>query len=363
MLNLFKKDAKVDPAELEKLRQKLSEVTSQPIAQPPPQPIQPIVIQGQNAPFQPAQSPQYVYIDPEKAEDNERITNLIMQQIKELIEIDGNLNTKIKEIEAKLVDNTNAVNSIKAAFDTHKVKMEVIDKNMEKFMGLYEIVTNRFNPFIVEEEELPKPPAKTSTVDEIRQEKKDVPLLQNEKHEEIKKVPVVEDRLSKDSPVVPNNQASMPDIKQHMSQLAEEVSQAVNAQMRQAISELSNTITAKVNAAVREQVENGGVIKELVKNAVAEELGRNLSSEPKRQKKVAKTYHFHLPNGFIVDSRQSLIDGLKSISDSDFLKYVDSSKNDFAQWIALALKEDKLAAQAMMIKSRGELIDFCERNL
>ncbi len=92
------------------------------------------------------------YVDPERLEENERITNLIMQQIKELIEIDNNLNVKIKEIETKLKNNMTATQDVKNVVDKFHQRLEFIEKNMEKFMGLYEVVTNRFNPFVEEEE-------------------------------------------------------------------------------------------------------------------------------------------------------------------------------------------------------------------
>lgn len=101
---------------------------------------------------QPTQEQQKVMADPQRVEENERVTNLIMQQIKELIEIDNNLNVKIKEIETKLKTNMSATQDIKQVVDKFHQRLEFIEKNMEKFMGLYEVVTNRFNPFVEEEQ-------------------------------------------------------------------------------------------------------------------------------------------------------------------------------------------------------------------
>lgn len=107
-------------------------------------------------------SQQQQYVDPERLEENERITNLIMQQIKELIEIDNNLNVKIKEIETKLRNNISQTQDVKNVVDKFHQRLEFIEKNMEKFMGLYEVVTNRFNPFVEEEqrEKIENPNAK-----------------------------------------------------------------------------------------------------------------------------------------------------------------------------------------------------------
>jgi len=107
-------------------------------------------VQPAAMPALPAAQSQYKMVDPEKAEENERITNLIMQQIKELIEIDNNLNAKNKELENKISENVSTLASTKSMVEQFNSRLENIEKNMEKFMGLYEVVTNRFNPFVEE---------------------------------------------------------------------------------------------------------------------------------------------------------------------------------------------------------------------
>lgn len=97
-------------------------------------------------------------VDPEQVMENDRITNLIMQQIKELIEINNNLNTKIKEVETRVSGNISSMVDVKNTVDRFNERLEFIEKNMEKFMGLYEVVTNMFNPFVSEDEhQTPEP--------------------------------------------------------------------------------------------------------------------------------------------------------------------------------------------------------------
>ncbi len=98
------------------------------------------------------QQQQYATVDPERYAENERITNLIMQQIKELIEIDNNLKTKIKELEAKTAEITTSLNASKDVINRFNERLDLIEKNMEKFVGLYEVVTNRFNPFVEDDD-------------------------------------------------------------------------------------------------------------------------------------------------------------------------------------------------------------------
>jgi hypothetical protein len=363
MLNLFKKDSKMDPAELDKLRQKLAAVTSQqsPSATVQQQPAQAApaaeqpTLQSPAIPVQPA-PPQFAYVDPERAEDNERITNLIMQQIRELIEIDNNLNTKIKEMESKLVDNTNGVNNMKSMIETYSAKMEVIDKNMEKFMGLYEIVTNRFNPFIVEEgdeQEVPAPPEpeKDSPVKEIAVGKLPEPV------QKPAEVIVQQETNQPKSP-----EASVPNDR--MNDYVTQMAQAVNQQIKEAMIGLNASIDRQIKSTVKQQIESQ-YVRDLVKSTIESELTQPAApkEEPKRTRKIPAQFQFHLSNGFFIDSIQSFIDGLRTLDDNAFGQYVDQKKNDFAQWIALALKDETMAAQAAKLKSRMELIEFAEKNL
>lgn len=153
----------VDDKELKKLREQFKQLAqdsnsdnTQNNQQSPQQPAQEAPQQGSQAPNQQAPAGEnnqnFVNADPQRVEENERVTNLIMQQIKELIEIDNNLNVKIKEMETKLKNNMSATQDIKQVVDKFHQRLEFIEKNMEKFMGLYEVVTNRFNPFVEEEQ-------------------------------------------------------------------------------------------------------------------------------------------------------------------------------------------------------------------
>ncbi|RMF05538.1 hypothetical protein D6764_04520 [Candidatus Woesearchaeota archaeon] len=91
-------------------------------------------------------------IDAEQAEQDERMTNLIMEQIKELIEIDDNLNTKIKDLNSQLAELKNEIEKTQKENKKAMDRMNIIESNMEKFMALYEVVTNQYNPFVSKNE-------------------------------------------------------------------------------------------------------------------------------------------------------------------------------------------------------------------
>jgi archaellum component FlaC len=143
-----KENKEIDDEELKKLRNKFKEIASENNSSNVQGNADLSSKSNQNNSKNDLKEEKEVYVDPERVEENERITNLIMQQIKELIEIDNNLNIKIKEIETKLRTNISSISDIKNVVDKFNFRLEFIEKNMEKFMGLYEVVTNRFNPFI-----------------------------------------------------------------------------------------------------------------------------------------------------------------------------------------------------------------------
>ncbi|MFW5746347.1 MAG: flagella accessory protein C [Nanoarchaeota archaeon] len=83
---------------------------------------------------------------------NKHMINLIMDQLKELVNITNALNTKSRENETKI---NNRIDSLSETIDQLQRQGEEfgkqltdIEKNMDKFIGLYEIVTNQYNPFV-----------------------------------------------------------------------------------------------------------------------------------------------------------------------------------------------------------------------
>ncbi|MEM4267556.1 MAG: flagella accessory protein C [Candidatus Woesearchaeota archaeon] len=402
-LGLFKKDTTVNNAELDKLRAKLNELAgaqAQPTIQNSSSP-KPSLSQIQSA-SQPqsfgnslsSQNQQrYEYVDIERVEENERVTNLIMQQIKELIEIDNNLNTRIKELENKLGENNTAINTVKSSLDAYTHKMDIIDKNMEKFMGLYEIVTNRFNPFIVEDEqelEFTKPftnktasPPSQATQQTTHPEKRLESQIPKEsstiKHSEKsadkpeqKSIPIITDSLEgiqkSEGSILQNQEISQILKETLLKELTNEIAKAVTIQVREAImANIPYMLNAQVKTAVKEHMQSQD-FKTLLQSQISKtdssvQQKNNDIVTKRRMEKLPTMFHFHLPNGFLIDSRQAFIDGLKIMDENTFRRYINNGKNDLAKWIAIALKEEELARQAAEILDWKEMVDFAEKNL
>jgi len=101
----------------------------------------------------------------EESFEDARMNNIIMQQLKELIEIDNSLNGKIKDVEKKIGKEMEEKDKLMNEIKMIQTKLQVIEKSMDQFMTLYEVVTNQFNPFVNQNEEIktnipdePKPP-------------------------------------------------------------------------------------------------------------------------------------------------------------------------------------------------------------
>ncbi len=74
--------------------------------------------------------------------------NLLMEQIKTLVEVSNNLNDRTKEVEKRVNELSVDAEKTKESNKIMNEKMDMMEKNMEKFIGLYEVVTNQYNPFL-----------------------------------------------------------------------------------------------------------------------------------------------------------------------------------------------------------------------
>jgi archaellum component FlaC len=378
---------KADPnkdAELAKLREKFNTIVKKegPAAAPSASvPMQPAA----NIPNLPQQ--QFKFVDPERAEENERITNLIMQQIKELIEIDNNLNTKIKELESTVDGNNSTLAQTKTIVEQFNTRLELIEKNMEKFMGLYEVVTNRFNPFVSEEEvETPSATVVEDVISRPAVSEEQVtnrvisrPVVNNEQlirakapmdeeqliTREIDEImqgtslqldmpqkTVVQDELRKAIGMV--GPQSMDDVKQ---ELAQHISQTIGQQVQQAMAKHIKVSNDEIKNTMKDLLMETIIhLRQANKEPVTPQQTAAQPASPASQtwvdKEVHPDYHFLLPDGTHVRSLRGLIEALKTMDETTFKSHVNAEKNDFAEWIRVVMKKSKLADAIAKLHTR-----------
>lgn len=103
--------------------------------------------------------------NPEFKIREERTTTLLMSQVQELIKLNQEAAKKLKEIDGKNIDLAKQQEITKTRFDELVTKMNAIDNRLEKFMGLYELITNQYNPFANQlGGALPTPPQRAPSI-------------------------------------------------------------------------------------------------------------------------------------------------------------------------------------------------------
>jgi hypothetical protein len=80
--------------------------------------------------------------------DDAKLNSIIIEQVKELIEIDTNLNNKIEDLRVDLKKETEEREKLKKQIEDHHRELSELEKSIDKFIALYELVTNQFNPFV-----------------------------------------------------------------------------------------------------------------------------------------------------------------------------------------------------------------------
>jgi hypothetical protein len=83
-----------------------------------------------------------------KDRETKSIMNLLLEQIKELITITNGLNSKLKTHQVRIDAFDSSIKDLKKKTLDFDERMIAFEKNMEKFIGLYEVVTNQYNPFV-----------------------------------------------------------------------------------------------------------------------------------------------------------------------------------------------------------------------
>jgi len=315
-----------------------------------------------------------------------------MQQIKELIEIDNNLNTKIKDIENKLAENASTLSSTKNIVEQFNSRLEFIEKNMEKFMGLYEVVTNRFNPFVSEENEntpdnlglqtnsIKKPdnlglqtnPIKKPVnldsnkanepkiVDEVKEIIEDSGVKEKLAPEQTKfieeeltkaidvvgpaKADTIKKELSSDLSKTIANELKIA-LEHHAKVSNEELKKAMKDMLLETITHIKNTVKQGIEKSAAQQTTAAQQTQVNAQTNKSAEKTVETGEKTEIHKEVDEDYHFYLANGTQIKSVKGLIDALDTMDDATFTSHVNSGKNDFAEWIRVVLNNNTLADQ------------------
>ncbi|MBN2566455.1 hypothetical protein JXB02_00020 [Candidatus Woesearchaeota archaeon] len=342
-------------------------------------------------------------VEPQVLAKSEHMTNLVMEQIRELIEIDNNLNNKIKEVDTKLVQQESELSGIKKLIEQYQQRMDLIDRNMERFMALYEVVTNQYNPFVEGGKRQEGEGMSTSDAAEkakaVLEGRKVEPKKEEKPADEPK--PVEQKR-----PEAPASELASPPVKPGPEptsdlpkELVKEIERAVGHQMvlafenfsptldyrikdnvHKAMTDFSRKIEDAINtqlvAAVQEEVtrHEGPVsngldlerLKETIDERIHETIRRLVAEESEAEQfvddsKVAEGEHFTTKDGREAHSVKELVAALKEMDDEAFGEHVNEFKNDFAQWVMHSVKNYELATKLYGLTRKDDIIATLEK--
>ena len=91
-----------------------------------------------------------------ETDEGQAMLGLMMDEIKELVIHQSSLKTAVSDIEKKIGSSVQALgednNKIKKEMEDIKKRLEKIENSTDKFIGLYEVITNMYNPFAEKED-------------------------------------------------------------------------------------------------------------------------------------------------------------------------------------------------------------------
>jgi len=76
------------------------------------------------------------------------IVNLILSQLNDVVNMMNELSTKMKEIDKNNLLSINQLNNLKENVKNYNDRIMTLENNVEKFVGLYEVFMNEYNPFL-----------------------------------------------------------------------------------------------------------------------------------------------------------------------------------------------------------------------
>jgi hypothetical protein len=253
--------------------------------------------------------------------------NLLMEQIKALVEVSNNLNERTKESEKRINDLSVETQRTKEELKEFNEKMEIMEKNMEKFIGLYEVVTNQYNPFLESNELLPEDQETSVNLDNQNDNNKFGEPPKSTKEVSGNNV-VVEDTITGQKTQVPPNPSADPNAT---------APNPANPQASQSTPVVQNTQAPPQTPA---------------------SAGAGAPTDASADASVVDTKVTALPlsNGKSADNLQDLFEELVYMDDNVFRNHVNDSKHEIADWIANALGKADFAEKARALKTRSGLI-------
>ncbi|MFP4118213.1 MAG: flagella accessory protein C [Candidatus Woesearchaeota archaeon] len=319
--------------------------------------------------------------------------NLLMEQIKTLVEVSNNLNDRTKEVEKRINELTVDSEKRKEESKIMNEKMDMMEKNMEKFIGLYEVVTNQYNPFLENEN-------KAQGVEEEEETEVDVAPAQEQSQQPMQQsqqpsMPRVSEQASDQQ----SQQAQQP-MQQSQPQQPQQIQQPVQQPQPQQVPQqpmgasfsYEDRITGE-RAYVGDQSQNNqqqnadqnrmygnpneymqgytGQPQQNLQQNQGMPYGQNIPNQPVSNQSAQQNQSnmnnqqqggpLLMPTQKQVSSLQDLIEELAVMDDASFYNMVNNNDNQIATWVMNSLGDLQLGTKLLSCNSRIETIKMISR--
>jgi hypothetical protein len=345
--------------------------------------------------------------------EDAKLISLVIKQVKELIEIDNGLSNKIKEIEVTIKNEITEREKVSKQIDTLQKQIKSVEKNMDKFVALYEMVTNQFNPFIEKNDNpavsipspnvglsLPKADFKDEKVEEepekkeeslsaaqdlfrrLRAQKESVKTKSNSSPSEDKKeidskneinidnkesmtpeeiINKIQNKQDSNNPsqdnfnsfVASDSATSNPPNAVNSPTPSPSVSNPSNAvnspTPSPSVSNLSNAVNSPAPSPSVSNPPN-------IVNPESSSVNSANIGQIKQTKILPEHLHMVLKDGTRINSLSSLLEFLNENDDYTIGEYVTHYKNEFSGWVYETFHNEMLSKKLADCKSRVELI-------
>ncbi len=317
--------------------------------------------------------------------------NLLMEQIKTLVEVSNNLNERTKEVEKRINELTVDSEKRKEESKIMNEKMDMMEKNMEKFIGLYEVVTNQYNPFLesnsgssgtggkeqgVEEEEETEDDVVASTVQQPEHPQPQQPVQQSTQQSPQPQMPQISENHVQQAPQQGMSQpVQQPISPQQGYQDSPQGGASFHYEDR--ITGERGFVGEQNQARSSPYQENAWAYGNPQTNANQYQHGaQGYQSNPQIQNQSQgpqgnmNASSFQQPDGSLlmptqkkVNNLQDLLEELAVMDDSLFYAMVNNQANHIATWVMNYLGDMQLGAELFKCGTRVETIKMISRRL
>jgi hypothetical protein len=325
--------------------------------------------------------------NPELRLKEERTLHLITNQIKELITLSNEATKRIKDLESKNTQLEKSLEMFKEKHEELTQKMSSIDSRLEKFMGLYELITNQYNPFAQSPKVPPAIPPRTyppmpapvhqeavvQIEDNLTKQTATVAVkpedasLAEQQYRRVEELLADLQKKEKEIPA-PNKQAEAPvPVVSEMhallagfeSRLKQQFDQTLQEKLHHGFAALEHSLQAELRDALRAELEavqkdDAEVqqaldeLQALLQSAEAQNRGSieaelaTLTSDIGHLRDEVRTLppnlYFRVADGTILKDVRDLRAALLSMHPATFSAHVGAGRNDFAMWVEHALQ-------------------------